>query len=722
MPVYALAVFLSSFLLFLVQPLIGKYILPWFGGTPGVWTACLLFFQIMLLAGYGYAHLLASWLTPRRQVIVHGLVLLATLVCLPIVPSDAWKSTTVENPTLAILLLLTMTVGGPYLVLSASAPLVQKWFSLSYPARSPYRLYAISNAASLGALLSYPFVFERLMQLPSQCYFWSLTYVGYAVSLGICAYWVFRGIGSVHTTGNSTIGRAAAPSTECGTTSPAEANAGAVPQAPSALDQILWIALSACGTLMLMATTNQITQDVAPIPFLWVLPLTLYLLSFVICFDHPRWYHRNAFAWLFIGMVVVTAMVQVYFREIGLSLQIAKYALCLFACCMVCHGELVLRRPSARWLTKYYLLISFGGSLGGCFVALAAPALFDDYREYWLGLGLTCLLVLVGRRYDVLSARFKRFGMLRLGMGATGAAASLAVVVGMAGPGDRLDGQSQVVAKARNFYGTLKITRTDLDSPSRLRTVMSHGTTRHGFQYHAADRAESPTAYFDRRSGIGIALESHPRRAHLQPMRIGVIGLGVGTLAAYTQAGDSMSFYEINPLVEKLCNEHFTFLRDAHRRGATVDVTLGDGRLLLEQQLKEQDGHRFDLLVVDAFSSDSVPVHLLTQECFETYWNHLATGGVLAVHISNLYLELRPVVLAHAAKRNAHTFFVNQAIEDTTVDDEVVLRSAWMLITFDDEAAARLEARPEVERLEASGEDPLPLWTDNYSSLYEVLR
>ncbi len=407
---YVIGVLLSSFLVFLVQPLVGKYILPWFGGSPGVWTSCLLFFQLMLVAGYAYAHLLTTWLrNTSQQVFVHLTVLGLSLLFLPMIPSSNWRSTTVEHPTVVILALLACTVGVPYLVLTASAPLLQSWFSTSFPNRSPYRLYAVSNIASLGALLSYPLVVERVLHLREQCELWSLLYLAYAIAICFCGFVVRQHWKAGHSA-TIRVDSTSLPTSQHPTVDKTNLQTPTESSATSALDRVLWLALSACGTIMLMATTNQMTQDIVPVPFLWVLPLSLYLLTFIICFDRPGWYVRDVYIWLFIMSVMLLVIGPFINLQSHFYWQVAAYSLNLFAACMCCHGELVIRRPVPRKLTHFYLSIASGGALGGCSVALVAPWVFNEYREFGLGNILLILLLLSCGRAIQINQWVQKYG------------------------------------------------------------------------------------------------------------------------------------------------------------------------------------------------------------------------------------------------------------------------------------------------------------------------
>lgn len=722
MSAYVIAVFLSSFLVFLVQPLVGKYILPWFGGSPGVWTACLLFFQLMLVAGYAYAHLLTTWLHRSRQVIAHLLVLGLSLLFLPMIPSSTWRSATVEHPTGAILALLGFTVGPLYLVLAASAPLLQSWFSVSFPNRSPYRLYAVSNVASLGALLSYPFALERALYLRQQCHFWSLLYLAFALAIGICGFVVHKkwkaGSAAQVLSGSANLPPLQPLSVETPTSQTDES------RSPSVLDSMLWLVLSACGTIMLMATTNQITQDVVPVPFLWILPLSLYLLTFIICFDRPGWYVRDVYIWLFVVSLILLVIRSYIHQQLQVHWQIAAYSLNLFAACMCCHGELVARRPVPQKLTHFYLSVAIGGALGGCAVALAAPMVFNDFHEFVMGNIAIILLLLVCGRITDIEQLVRRHGKKRavvVGMAAAMSVGGLLVAVSSVA-NDLRNGNGSFLVSARNFYGVIKVQKNDTDQPSQARILMSHGTTMHGWQFLDDRKARTPTSYYEYDGGVGKAILKHPKRQSDTPMKIGVIGLGVGTLSAYARPRDEVVFYEINPLVIQLCEAYFSFIRLAKADGASITVHLGDARLLMEQELNKNGSRRFDVLVVDAFTSDSIPMHLLTRECFDLYWQHLAPDGVLAVHVSNRHVNLQPVVYQHAHRRQVPALLVKRTKDPSKQTDAAVTPSEWVLMTTDTSLTCQLRNIEGVTELDGQRHGNLPEWTDNYSSLWGVLR
>ena len=677
---FRFATFLGAFLVFLVQPLIGKQILAWFGGTPAVWSTCLLFFQVGLVVGYLYAHVIGRY-APATQARVHlGLLLLAALT-LPISVSQDWKPVGTEMPVRHLLALLTVTVGVPYILLSATAPLLQSWFSGVVPSRTPYRLYVASNIGSLIALVAFPAILERWLTTEGQAIAWSALYGGFLIACGWCAWLVVQR-----------------------RESPVRAASGepAASAPPAFADRVMWIVCAACGSGLLLATTNQLCQDVAVVPMLWTVPLAVYLLTFIACFAGI--YSRTICTALFLVALLASAYGLAQAGTMPILLQATILLAVLAAGCMVCHGELVNLRPGVRHLTAFYLGLAVGGSLGGVFVALVAPRLFDSYSEFpillVMVLGIVVISLLRGvARQATLQARLVVYAIPAV-------AFSVATFVSVRASGQI---ETSVVARTRNFYGILRVADAALQTPVARRELY-HGRVKHGAQFLDRNRRTEPTTYFGERSGVALALQHHPKRHNGQPLRVGVIGLGAGTIAAWGRSGDTMRFYELNPQVVDMARQHFTFLQDS---AATVDVVTGDGRLALERDLAAASGSPlYDVIVVDAFSGDSIPVHLLTRECFALYRRALAPDGILALHISNQHLDLRPVVRGLARE-------VELGIVQTTtqnVPDRIQLQSLWMLLTVD---PASLAAVPSVSRADSG---PAIVWTDGFSSVLSLLR
>ncbi|MGC8874701.1 MAG: spermidine synthase [Chloroflexia bacterium] len=693
---YALAVLLSAFLLFQVEPLIGKIVLPWFGGASSVWSTILLFFQVLLTAGYGYAYWLVRHPRWRRQGAIHGALLLVSLALLlllafrwetPITPPTGLRPADPEHPIGRLFLILLVSVGLPYFLLSTNSPLMQAWFSRDVPGRLPYPLYAVSNAGSLAGLLSYPFLIEPWLTLRVQAWVWSLGYLAFILCIGVIVVRTLRF-------------RAA--------DGPARQEETASLEAPGAAERVLWVALPAVASALLLATTSQITQEVAPVPLLWVLPLGLYLLSFILCFSGKRWYSRRAFA-LSLG-VGSAVLIWTLARPVafGLVTQVALYCLVLWVACMFCHGELARLQPHPHYLTAYYLLMSVGGALGGMAVSLLAPLLFRGYWELHLGL-LACWALLW-----IVVARDRPSGEGRLrwlfALAGLGTLAAFFGVVLLA----HIQASLRIPRYAvRNFYGVLRVVETR-PNPSLRAYQLNHGNTVHGFQLQDPAGRDLPTAYFTEESGIGLALRHYPRRDG--GIRIGVLGLGIGTLATYAQPGDTVRFYEINPAVVALAQGEGGFFSYLARCRGRVEIVQGDARVSLERELREGQPQQYDILVLDVFSGDSIPVHLLTREAFEVYLQHLRPHGVLALHITNRYLDLRPVVWSLADH-----FGLKAALIESAGDGERAYRATWMLLTDD---AAFLEQPAIASRATPRPDDlrRVRLWTDDYSNLFRILK
>ena len=678
MILYAVTIFVSAFLLFLVQPLMAKQILPWFGGSATVWTTCLVFFQTALLAGYAYSDLVVHRLSTRGQVKLQTVLLLASLVVLPIIPAVHWKPGGAENPSWLILGMLVATIGLPYFLLSTTSPMVQAWFSRAKPGASPYRLFALSNLASMLALVGYPFLLEPWAPTRGQAIGWS---VGYAAFVALCtaAGWV-------------SLRHAHSPHILAGGTAAAGPGLDHDEPAPTLSRQLLWCTLAATGSILLLAVSNHITQNVAAVPLLWLAPLALYLLTFILCFDSTGWYKREAILSMVaaaIGVMAWTLADPKLTHELGI--QIGVFLGGLFLACMFCHGELVRLKPAPRWLTRFYLMISVGGAVGAVLVGMIAPLVLPAYFELEGGLVVAALLLLWQARRDHLV-----FGVL--------AVAALLVTIGCAAWSVREFYEDTIVA-TRNFYGVLRVKKLG-HSDANYRRSLIHGTILHGTQYLAPGMSRQPTTYYTPTSGIGRALEGlHPSTT---PLKVGVIGLGAGTLATYGAKGDVFRFYEINPDVLKIARRDFTFLKDSE---ATIEVPLGDARLSLEREPKQN----FDVLAIDAFSSDAIPVHLITSEALGIYKRHMKTGGVIAFHVTNRFLNLIPVVAALAQVHGLHMIHVADEAEDTGAS-----RSDWLLLSDRRESLERPDLAEATKEVEVRKD--WRLWTDDFNNLVQVLK
>jgi hypothetical protein len=717
MAYFALCIFLSALLLFQVEPMIAKHLLPWFGGTSAVWSTVVLFFQVLLTGGYAYA----DWLLKgsRRRIVIH-LVLLGVSVVLMLVLGFIWKSPITPpaslkpqgdtSPVWEIIKLLVLSVGLPFFLLSSNSPLIQSWFDRVFPHRIAYRLYALSNIGSLLGLVTYPVLVEPYLSLAWQGRIWSM---GYAVYAGMSAYGAIRSL-------RMRPGTAPVVATQTSSSAEIPADDPSGHRLPAAKDYLLWIALAATASILLLAVTSKITQEVAVIPFLWVLPMTMYLLTFVLAFSGERWYSRTFFMLIFFAASLLACWAFGRSENLNILEQIAIYSVLLFAACMVCHGELYRMRPKTVHLTTFYLMVSIGGALGGLMINFVAPYIFKGFWELPLGLAL-CWLVFLAVTLVSKAAFTNRWKFI---LSEVLILSSVAITSVRAYQQIKADLINDLFIQ-RNFYGVLRVRQRDFYDviPIRLddlvitayhRFALIHGVTIHGYQFHDESLQNLPTSYYGRASGAGLAILNHPMRD--QGMRVGVLGLGVGTLANYGQPGDVYRFYEINPAVIQLAegkNGYFTYLSGSH---AKVDVIPGDARLSLEQELVAGQAQDYDVLVLDVFSSDSIPVHLLDSEAFQIYLEHLSPEGILAIHITNRHLDLTPVVWTLAD----HYGFDRVLINDTG-NGVITYQSIWMLLT---RAPALLELPAIAARAEPMSDyvSHVRLWTDDYNNLFQILK
>jgi hypothetical protein len=679
MLVYAVTIFLSAFLLFQVQPLIAKFILPWFGGSAAVWNAALLFFQLLLLAGYFYAHCLIRYLKPKQQFWTHLTLLVVSFSMLPIVPNPRWKPTGGDDPTFRIVFLLAMTIGLPYMLLSATSPLLQAWFVRARASAVPYRLFALSNFGSMLALLSYPFYIEPKFALKNQAFSWS---VGYVVFAALCLL-------------------AAWKSSKAPALSPSEVDASLPHGSPPTLGRILlWIALAACASTLLLGTTTHLTQNVAPIPLLWVVPLSLYLLSFILAFESDWIYQR----WVFLPLLV--GALGLYTWGLGQSenngaIETMIPALCgaLFVACMFCHGELARSRPHPRYLTQFYLMVSVGGAVGGLFVALVAPRLFKTYLEMPIAVGVCGFLMVVVLWFRQSGDPAPWWFRAVLLAGAT----AFAVYLGR----NEITSRSAYKLISRDFYGVLSVREDPPEEETPAVRVLVHGTINHGTEVLLPGGGRIATSYFGTGTGISRAIRA---KGQSGPLRIGILGLGAGVTAALARKEDTLHYYEINPLVVDIASSRFDFLKDCP---ADKKIFLGDGRLVLESMPSEN----LDVLAMDAFSSDSVPIHLLTREAYQTYLRHLKPDGVLIVNISNRYLDLEPVVGKAAGEIGWHGLIVDdEGTEQPYYTSSTFIVLAHSAKFFEHPYFAGFIGQATLDR-----PDVRP-WTDDYSNIVQILK
>lgn len=667
---YAATIFLSAFLLFLVQPIIAKQILPWFGGAASVWATCLVFFQTMLLFGYAYADWATRALKPRTQVGLHIALLVVSLALLPIIPGAQWKpgADDTTGPAGLILLLLTTTIGLQYFLLSTTSPLVQAWFWRRFHHAVPYRLFALSNFASLLALLSYPLLIEPVFTLMHQSISWSAAYAVFAVLCAVTAIATVRH--SPAAVGESA--QASAPET-----------------APPTMEQrVLWVSLSAMGSCLLLAVTNHLTQNVASVPFLWVVPLSIYLITFILCFDHPRWYVRTLFL---AGAAVMLPVMAWYGESLELWLVAPLYAAGLFVCCMVCHGELYRLRPGPRYLTTFYLMIAVGGALGAFAIGIGAPSLLNGYYE----LGITLVVCAI-----LFAWRTRRAPWWTLST-----AIVVAVVTAILTVQNVQEYGTDARVMARNFYGVVR-TR-DFSDPVPFR-AMYHGSINHGGQLLDPAFRREPTTYFSLDSGYGRVFTSLPE----EPRRVGIVGLGAGALAVYARKGDVFRFYELDPQVAALAMAEFSFLKDAPGK---MEIILGDGRLSLEREQPQN----YDVLAIDAFSGDSIPMHLVTRQAMQAYVRHLKPDGVIVFQATNRFVDIAPVVERLAAEFGYSAVLVSDQPDGkgheywhSGTDQIIVTRNKALL------AAERVRAVAQPLKPQPG----FPVWTDDFYNMLQILK
>jgi len=635
-----------------------------------VWATCLVFFQSVLLLGYAYADWTTRHLRPRTHFVLHIALLALSVALLPIIPDTAWKPSQgdAQGPAYEILGLLAATIGSQYFLLSTTGPLVQAWYWRRYRDKAPYRLFALSNVASLLALLAYPLLVEPMFPLARQSTLWSAAYVAFAL---LCAVTAWGG-------------------TRKALAQPFE-GAQAHALAPSVTDRVQWMALAALGSCLLTAITNHLTQNLASIPFLWVVPLSLYLVTFVLCFDHPRWYRRRVFFPLAAVLLPVMAWSS---DSLDLWRAAPLYAGGLFACCMFCHGELYRLRPAPQYLTSFYLMIAAGGALGALLVGIAAPVLLSGYYELWITIVVCAVLLFV-----------RAVPLHKWAAAGAFAAMVLTAALTVRGVHDYTAGARLIV---RNFYGVVR-TR-DFEQPVPFR-VMYHGSINHGGQLLDLATRDAPTGYFGWTSGYGRVFTSLPAR----PRRVGVLGLGAGAIAAYARRGDVFRFYEIDPQVAAVAMMEFTYLRDS---AANIEIVLGDGRLSLEREPDQG----YDLLAIDAFSGDAIPMHLLTREAMATYLRHLKPDGAIVFQATNRFVDIAPAVERLAEEFGLAAVMVSDSPDNDRVrgDDYWIANTDQIIVTRNRGLLAAEPMRVAARRLAPNAS--FQVWTDDFNNLLRVLK
>ena len=683
---FRLTIFLGSFLLFLIQPMIAKMILPWFGGTAAVWTACMMFFQVMLVLGYAYAHFVRRWLPIKLAFYIHAILLLAAILFLPIIPDISLRPASGQSINQSVALTLLMTVGMPYFVLAANSTLIQIWHEAFVNSTSPdspveskpstYRLYAVSNLGSMLALLCYPFIIEPYATLTTQAWIWSAGFVAYAV---VCIATAFQ-------TRNLTAWR-----NEIADEPTSKVTGGRI---------LLWFLLSAIASINLLATTNLMCQEIASAPFLWILPLAVYLMSFIICFERPRIYNRAVFIPLLcISVLLGIGVVQAHIY-LSILIQIAVMTSVCFFVSMACHGELERSKPSTAKLTSFYLTIAIGGAAGGIFTAIAAPIIFDSFLEFQIGI-LGCLGLVVLRIYQSNLKIGKYIAILGCGLAGAVTLASLMLQINL-----QLEKET-VITRQRNEYGIVTVTENE-----HYRRFVS-GNVDHGGQNLDPEMAFEPSSYYTTNSGVGIAFRRMREFSNSQNrpdgIRTAVVGMGIGAMLAWCEPEDHFTFYEINPIVDDIARQHFSFL---DKFKLQTKVLIGDGRILLERSLNETGDKLFDLIIVDAFSSDAIPQHLLTTQCIDLYLEKLVDDGMLIFHITNRFVDLRPVIAAAAAEKNLFSFVRENK---NSQEDKGTL---WVCLSRRPDLLSAEWMKP----LESSWPKNMPSiqWTDDFAPLAPV--
>ena len=679
--------------------MIARFILPWFGGTAAVWTTCMMFFQAALLLGYLYAHLLRQCFSPRRAWLVHVMALLIAVLLTSVVPPENLKPSGGENPTLAIIRLLAVTIGFPFFVLSSTGPLIQAWQAISHKGQSPFRLYALSNLGSMLALLTYPFLFERFFPMARQAKLWTIAFFLFAICCCWCGWQTVKLKSWLQEESFENLDKSSSKLT-----------------APGIARRLLWFVLAMAASIILLSTTNLMCQEVASIPFLWILPLSLYLLSFIICFDRPALYRRRIFLpLLVVGTIVAIGLVHAGVH-VGLLLQISGLAAVCFAASMTCHGELERLKPSADHLTGFYLWIAFGGAVGGFFVAVVAPVIFTGFLEFHVGL-IICLLVALGaviwpapksgtESGAISGGRINfanRISFANFSM-SMGIIVALSCVVVSLKHFLKPSYTSDLVFRGRNEYGLVSVV-----DEGPYRTIIN-GRIEHGGQSVELGRELEHTSYYMPGSGVGVAFDSYRAQSD-SDLDVAVIGLGAGSMATWLEPGDRIVFYEINPMVKLVAQKYFSFLKDTK---GEATVKLGDGRVELQNEAANPEATKYDLIIIDAFSSDSIPIHLLTSECVELYLKRLKPDGILVAHITNRFIDLLPVFLQHADEQKLTPILIDYKSKDNRI------KTNWVLLTRN-EAVVQSDV---VQSLQSQLPEGIRRvrWTDDYSSVAALLN
>lgn len=689
--VFTTTILLSSFLLFAVQPLIGKFLLPYFGGSYSVWITALFFFQFTLFIGYFYSFLISE-LSVKKQVIIHTTVLIISLLILTTV-KNMWitpitppiSSFSINNDFLRVFFYLFVAIGLPFAILSSTTILLQSWFNNAYK-KSPYVLYSMSNVGSLLALLSYPILIEPHIKLTLQANYWSYLYVIYLLLVLMSTLSIIK---KTSTKKTKVVG-----------------NLMGIKILKNKI--IFWVLLSAMGSSLLVSSTTFLTQSIASVPLIWLVPLCLYLVSFILTFKSDNWFKPRFFGYLFlllVSIVLSTAFHTVHLGFISILLVIFT----AYTGFMLLHGKLYSVRPDPKYLAIYYLCVSFGGLLGGFFSSLLAPILFVELYEYHITLALITILALFilgahkkSLMHKIVNNSFPNQRNFQI-------FSTLVILTSFLTINYFFVKQESIYSQ-RTFYGLLKVVDTKEDDIV-VRQFVS-GRILHGLEV-LNEETLKPRSYYGDGSGMSLAINNHPSRLKNESMNIGIIGLGIGTVAAYANDSDTLTFFEIDPEVEKIARKYFRFLD--HSKG-DVKVLIGDGRLVLEKLIKSDGFNKFDILVVDAFTDDSIPVHLVTKEAFDIYLQSLdPKNGLLTVNITNSFVDIAPVL-----KSLSDELGLNMAIIDQKENNkEFIQESRWVLL-------ARNKSIINIQQLTQAKEPELKsdgeVWTDDYSSILKTLK
>jgi len=700
--IFAFIIFLSAFLLFQIQPIISKFILPWFGGAASVWIVCMLFFQFILFLGYLYSHLL-TLIKGRLQIILYIALLILSVSLIfsySILPKETMKPSADRSEIYQIILILLLTIGIPYFTLSTTSPLLQYWFAKTQKDKEPYLLYSFSNMGSMLGLLSYPFLIEPLLSLRIQAKVWSAIFYLFAF-ISIIFLWKISEmkLAEISLPLNPKKKKTSSASKKIEEIKPM-----------NFFKKICWFLLPMNSSMMLLAFTNKLCIDIPSLPLLWVLPLSIYLLSYIITFSGWSFsYHRAVFF-----SVIALGCAGIFYDlrypcTFSFPKQLLIYSLTLYFACTASHGELYRLRPKTDKLTGYYLVISGGSAIGAILVAIIAPLLLPDYFEVNISLAVI-LILLVALFYNDLRDRIVHLKDYIY----IASSALIAIIVS-----SFLFYHIYFVLKypleiKRNFYGVIRIFEMDREDPYIRKFHLMHGFTDHGAQFTHPSRKEEPLLYYSKESGIGLAFRGYPRSS---PMQVAVVGLGIGTIALYSQKGDHFRFYEINPLVVDLAKDtrYFSCLEIAKNRGAKIDIVLGDARLSMEKEVSSGIKNKYDILVLDAFSSDAIPLHLLTKEAFSIYFTLLKKDGILAIHISNRNIDLSPVILSMAEYYLYHPFF----LINYQKPEKGIYFARWILLTNNASFVKNYYTGnipvPQEKRLKN-------LWTDDFSNIWKLIK